>query len=197
MNSKMQALTAAVRSAAKATPPAAIPITLLGRESARALRLESQWEVRAVFRRSFYCRSWGGSFVCVGPMALGGGPLNILYQMAEPIDWEAARLRTGSTALCDGVLIHVAERFRFSLTGAETWRPAMPATPWQPADMIQNLAMLAREACTRPVRGGLQTLIPIVAETMKGLAWARSEQPWPERPSTRCTASDYANKRLW
>jgi hypothetical protein len=109
--------------------------------------------------------------VCFGPKSLGSGPLNALYQMSEPIDWEAARLTTNSTALCDGVVFRVGERFTFSLAGAETWCPAMLATPWQPAIMIRNLAMLAREAATRPARGGLQPLIPILAETVEGFAW--------------------------
>jgi len=171
----MQNLTSASPSSTVAVPPAVLHIKLLGRPAAAALRSESQWEVRAVFRRSFYCRSRAGSFVCVGPMALGSGPLNVLYHIPEPIDWGSTPLTTGSTAVSDGALLRVAERFTFSLADAETWRPAMPATPWQPAILVQNLAMLAREARTWPARGGLQPLIPILAETAEAFAWAGAD----------------------
>lgn len=175
MNTEMQTLTSVPPSSTVAVPPAVLRIKLLGRPAAAALRSESQWEVRAVFRRSFYCRSRGGSFVCVGPMSLGGGPLNVLFQKPEAIDWEATPLPTGSTAISDGVLFRVAEQFTFSLVGAEMWRPVMPATPWQPAITIQSLAVLAREARARPARGGLQPLIPILAETVEAFAWAGCE----------------------
>lgn len=152
------------RPSARAVPPVAFPIALLGRASATSLRSESRWEIRAVFRRSFYCGSRGGSFVCVGPMSLGCGPLNVLCQMPEPCDWEVSGLTPGSAATCNGTLFRVADRFAFSLADAEVWRPAMPTTPWQPATMIAGLMALARAACMRPARGGLQSLIPILAE---------------------------------
>jgi hypothetical protein len=138
-----------------------ISARVLGRVAAGALRSNSSWEVAAVFRRSFYCRSRAGSFVCFGPMSLGSGPLNVLYQMSEPIDWEAARLMKGSLAACDGTFFDVAERFTFSLSEAEVWRPVPPATPWQAATILEGLAILAREARTRSARGGLQALIPM------------------------------------
>ena len=143
-------------------PPASIDMSarVLGRVAAGALRSDSSWEVVAVFRRSFYCRSRAGSFVCFGPMSLGSGPLNVLYQMSDPIDWEAARLMKGSLAGCDGTFFHVAKRFVFSLSEAKIWRPANPFAPWHAATILEGLANLAREVCSRPVRGGLQVLIP-------------------------------------
>lgn len=155
---------------ATAALPTAIPITRLGRAAADALRAESRWEVRAVFRRSFYCRSQGGSFVCLGPMSLGSGPLNVLCPIPEPTEWEAAGLAPDSAATCDGRFFRVAERFAFSLADATVWRPATPATRWQPATMRAGLDALAREARARSARGGLQALVPMYAGNAANLA---------------------------
>ncbi len=146
--------------AATAMVPATIPIACLGARAAALLRTESRWEVRAVFRRSFYCRSDSGAFVCVGPMSLGSGPLNVLYRRPEPIDWEAAGLTTDSAAVCDGAAVRVAERFTFRLPEARIWRPTGPSAPWQPAATLASLAELACEVRDWPARGGLQALIP-------------------------------------
>ena len=164
MNTDARTLTSVSPSSAVAVPPAVLRIKRLGRPGALALRSEFRWEVRAVFRRSFYCRSRGGSFICVGSMSLGCGPLNVLCHIPEPIDWEVAGLTPGAVATCNGRLLCVAERYAFSLADAEVWRPAMLTTPWQPATITTGLVALAREACTRPARGGLQSLIPILAE---------------------------------
>jgi hypothetical protein len=167
----MQTLASASPSSTVAVPPAVLRIKLLGRPAAAALRSESRWEVRAVFRRSFYCRSRGGSFVCIAPVSLGSGPLNVLYRGPEPIDWEATPLATGAAAVSDGELLRVAGACAFSLVGAETWIPATPAASWQPTIVLQNLAALTREARTRAARGGLQALLPVLAETGAGSGW--------------------------
>jgi hypothetical protein len=143
-------------------PPTAIPITRLGRPAAAMLRAESRWEVRAVFRRSFYCRNEAGAFVCFGPLTLGSGPLNVLCRMPEPMNWEAAGLMAGSSVASDGTIIRVAERFAFSLAGAKIWRPEGPPAPWQPAAMMASLTELAGEVSRWPARGGLQALVPVL-----------------------------------
>jgi hypothetical protein len=96
-------------------------------------------------------------------MSLGSGPLNVLCPIPEGTDWEEVSLAPGSTATCDGRCFRVAERFAFSLADAMVWRPATPATWWQPATIRAGLEMLAREARARSVRGGLQALVPMFA----------------------------------
>ena len=170
MNTETRVVMSVSPSSATAALPTAIPIARLGRFAADALRAEPRWEVRAVFRRSFYCRSQGGSFVCLGPMSLGNGPLNVLCPIPDPTDWEAAGLAQDSTATCDGTLFCVAERFAFSLADATVWRPDHPATRWQPATMRAGLDVLAREARVRSARGGLQALVPMFAGNAANLA---------------------------
>src|SRR5262245_9135448 len=59
-------------------PPRVVTAGLAGPVAARALREGAAGTVAAVFERSFYL-SLGGMFVCMGPHALGAGPLNVLY----------------------------------------------------------------------------------------------------------------------
>jgi hypothetical protein len=161
-----------------ASPATAIPVARLGRLAAALLRAESRWEVRAVFRRSFYCRGEGGAFVCFGPLALGSGPLNVLCRMPEPIDWQAAGLMPDSSVVRDGSVIRVAERFVFSLSGAQIWRPEGRSAPWQSAAVMASLAELASEARRWPARGGLQALIPmLMAEAPVSAAGAHAASP--------------------
>jgi hypothetical protein len=143
--------------------PAVFAVRLLGRVAARALRSNVHWEVMAVFRRSFYCQGRSGALVCFGPRSLGAGPLNILCDTVEWLDWEARLPTRGASAAGDGSLFRVGERLAFSLVGAEEWRPAVPVRSWEPATLIQGLAMLAREVRSRPARGGFQTMIPMFA----------------------------------
>jgi hypothetical protein len=145
------------------SPPTAIPVVRLGRPAAAMLRSEPQGEVCAVFRRSFYCRSRGGAFVCFGPLTLGSGPLNVLCRMSEPIDWATAGLTATSPVVSDGITVCVAERFAFALSGAQIWRPEASSAPWQPEAMMASLAELAGEVRRWPARGGLQALVPMLS----------------------------------
>ena len=162
MNPETRVSTSVAPPAQTASPATAIPVARLGRPAAAILRAESRWEVRAVFRRSFYCRSEGGAFVCFGPLALGSGPLNVLCRMPEPMDWEAVGLTTASSVVSDGTTVRVAERFVFSLSGAQIWRPEGRSAPWQAAAVMASLAELAGEVRRWPARGGLQAVVPMV-----------------------------------
>jgi len=152
-----------------------IRVSLVGRQSAEALRAACRWEVLAVFRRSFYCRSRRGPLVCFGLMTLGPGPLNALCQVAAPIDWELADLLPGTAAACDGSVFCLAEHFVFSLAGARLWRPEVLGVIREPAAMFESLAVLAQETRRRPVRGGLQALIPFFAANGASFAWEAGE----------------------
>lgn len=175
MNTDVRTLMKASPSLATAVPANVIPIGMLGRPSDSALRSESRWEVWAVFRRSFYCRSEGGAFVCVGPMSLDNGPLNARCRMPEPIDLGASGLTPHTVATSDGAMLRVAERFALSFADATVWRPPLSSASWRPATICEGLAALAREARIWPVRGGLQPLIPILAGNPGAIPWSVCE----------------------
>lgn len=136
-----------------------IPVMVLGRSAAQALRSEPAWEVCAVFSRSFYCRGAGGALVCLGPVALGAGPLNAVCLLPEGIAWDAEQVSPGDSAGCDGTTLWVADRFVFLLGGAEVWPPAPLAVPAQLAALGQSVARLVDSVRAWPRRDGFQALI--------------------------------------
>jgi hypothetical protein len=137
---------------------------VLGRGAARALAAERHWKVAVVFRRSFYCRSESGSLVCFGPLSLGSGPLNVLCLRPASFDGSPLQPMAGSAAIRNGRFLHIAGRLAVSFSGAQVHRPAAPSTGWRSATVIDGLAALARDVRGRPQRGGLQALIPFLAE---------------------------------
>jgi hypothetical protein len=166
---------------------------VLGRVAAKALGSDSPWEVAAVFRRSVYCRSRIGSFVCFGPTSLGNGPLNVLCEMSEPIDWETVRLTPGSPAVRDGTFFRIAERIIVSLSEATEWRPTSSVALWHAATICEGLSILAAEVRARPVRGGLQALSPILA----GDAGASPPSAFATSPLLRMAMESIEPLREW
>ena len=142
---------------------AAIPVLCAGHVAAEALGAEVRWEVLAVFRRSVYCRGAGGALLCLGPLSLGVGPLNLLCALPDGLCWDAGLLAPGQTGSCDGGRLRLADRWTFRLEGAVVWRPARPPVPVDSAIVAAGLARLAQELSDRPERGGLQPLLPWLA----------------------------------
>ena len=86
-----------------AEAPAAIRLVEIGRDAADCLKALAAdgGSVLAVFRRSVYLSHDGsGAIACVGPAALGGGPLNALADPGpdgaglagcRPASWRSGR----------------------------------------------------------------------------------------------------------
>ena len=103
-----------------------------GRFAREALEA-GEGEVCAVFRRSFYLRSPGERYACIGDASLGNGPLNaIVHDLALP--------RAG-------------ERIALALNGAAAWQPPAPLQG-QP-----NLELLRIAAARRIPAEGLGCLV--------------------------------------
>lgn len=147
----------------------------LGRMADRALWAERVWEVAAVFRRSVYCRSAAGQFVCAGPEGMGAGPLNLLCRLPADWDWVAAGLEVGSGAASGAGRLCLDAGWVLDLRGADPWIPAGIPADWGPALLAENLSRLADLAGGFPARGGLQGLIPPLA----------AGGPWPEEALSR------------
>ncbi|MFC1492022.1 DUF2877 domain-containing protein [Nitrospinota bacterium] len=148
-----------------AAPPARrFPIVLMGGGARRALGLaaengrETEGRVLAVFRRSFYLEMKG--LVCIGPPALGAGPLNAVCALPNGIDWGADGLRPGERARRAGASLTVGGRFAFSASGAQVWRPPPPPRERRPETLSRALAALAEEAARRGPAEGFAPLIP-------------------------------------
>jgi hypothetical protein len=159
------------------------PISLMGGAARRALGAGGPGDVRrtgkvlAVFRRSFYLempgpkgsRPAGSKLVCIGPVELGAGPLNILCDLpGEMVDWEKAGLRPGAAAeVCGDSLViekgSLSGGFVFSLADAQTWRPNISLGPPNPENISRALGALAGEAERRAPAQGMGRLLPGIA----------------------------------
>lgn len=129
--------------------------TAIGPVAARALRAGARGSVRAVFERCFYVELDTG-WACIGPEALGAGPLNLICA-----PWPAgplrARVRCGDVVRSDAATLfsgHIA----ISLGAAEPWLPER-LPHWDKASLARGLA--ATHAALRALapRDGLGLLL--------------------------------------
>jgi hypothetical protein len=97
----------------KSATRAAVAVARAGRGARGTLAASSPGRVIAVFRRSFYAET-GSGLACVGPLALGEGPLNALCDLPEAHDWRPLGIAEGGTIDC---------RNFFDLGATVTWRP--------------------------------------------------------------------------
>ncbi len=126
----------------------------------RALAPGTTGRVLAVFRTSFYVETGDGALACVGPRAMGAGPLNVLADLPRGLDWQAAGPGVDAPVRVARESLTVDDRYGFGLTEATDWRPA-PLGVWRPADLANGLARLAESAA--PPAEGLSPWVPALA----------------------------------
>ena len=125
----------------------AIRLGLVGRDAADCLRALAAdgGSVLAAFRRSVYL-SHGDSLACIGPPALGAGPLNGL---AEPgtehglPDWQGAGLRPGDPVAPCGEHIRIGALRLLLWRDARIHEPPRGPHPWTRAGLAAALARLS------------------------------------------------------
>ncbi|MBI3024747.1 MAG: hypothetical protein HYY66_03545, partial [Candidatus Tectomicrobia bacterium] len=98
------------------------PVLVAGGAARRALAPHGAGKVLAVFRRSIYLERSGGALACLGPPALGAGPLNALCELPDGFDWERQGLAPGAPFMCGGEEVRIAGGVSFSLRDARAWR---------------------------------------------------------------------------
>jgi hypothetical protein len=133
--------------------PEALAVVVLGSMARQVLSDPGEGTVLAVFERAFYLQGPGG-IICLGPISLGAGPLNILCA-----NWRPGGVAPDMPARLSGAGIRLAGGAVFSLAGATDWRPPR-SLEWHVADLRHGLAALARAAARRAPREGLGVLIP-------------------------------------
>jgi hypothetical protein len=116
-----------------------------GRDAQALLSGGGPFDVVAAFQRSFYLRDGAGRLACVGPRAIGSGPLNAL--VATPPETPAAGTRLAAD--------------RIDRTRALPWRPA-PAPPLRREGLRGRIAAVA---AGRP--RGLAAALPAIL----GASW--------------------------
>ena len=166
-----------------------IPIIRIGVAANRSLYAGMPWQVIAVFKNSFYCQNRRKNLICIGPSAMGAGPLNANYECSETPNWEAEGLSPGDTAKQDGKTRFCIKGsfvgcFVISFAGANVWRPVVeekPMTRWTPWVLKHALEKVRREAQMRVVSDGFGPLvIPMAGNSLLSL-----EESFPPTPLMR------------
>jgi hypothetical protein len=133
-------------------------------ESSRAAK------IFAVFRRSFYLETSGGGLACIGPAAICAGPLNVICDLPDGIDWQASGVRPDARiSIARGRMV-VAESYEFDLGAAKFWRPTTLADDWTVATLSTGLDALESAATVHDLNDGLAAL---VRERGQGMAGAQ------------------------
>ena len=115
--------------------------------------------VIAVFRRSFYIETTPSRLACIGPVAMGAGPLNVLCGLPAHLEWEAAGLVPGCGAFVADGRLTLGGAIAIELSGATNWRPP-PLTVGPPMALRRGLAALATSLDGRSGNLGLAVVEP-------------------------------------
>jgi hypothetical protein len=131
--------------------------TRAGPIAAQALSDGATGRVHSVFEHSAYL-SVRNQLVCLGPPALGNGPLNLLCEA-----WPCSGARRAGLRVHDPVRVHchlvqVGRALAVSLAGAEVWNPRRVGE-WDGHRLRVGLAALAEALPKAPFDEGLAPLL--------------------------------------
>ena len=110
-----------------------------------------------MFERSAYL-SIQDQLICLGPAALGNGPLNLLCEPWPCGGTRRAGLRVNDAVHADRQLLHVGRGLVVSLAGAEVWNPR-PIGDWDRLRLNLGLAALAEALPSSSFEQGLAPLL--------------------------------------
>ena len=140
----------------------AIRLDLIGRDAARCLRALGRdgGSVLAVFRRSVYLEHRASAAIaCVGPPALGAGPLNALAGAGEALpDWQDSGLAPGDPVTPEGGGIGIAGLGALTLRDARLHDPPRGPHPWTGDGLGKALARLSAMLAPFALDDGLAPL---------------------------------------
>ena len=141
---------------------AAIRLVLVGREAAESLEALAAdgGSVLAVFRRSAYLAHDGSDAIaCIGPAALGAGPLNALAGPDEALpDWREAGLRPGSPVAPRNGGLRIGALHVLTFAGARLHDPPRDPREWTGEGLAAALARLSDALSGFDISEGLAPL---------------------------------------
>lgn len=135
----------------------AIVVREIGLDAARALTGGGTGRIAAVFARAIYLRTPGG-WACAGPPGLGSGPLNLLCDLPDAMDWTARGLRPGGAIGIGEKAIDLGRGLVLALEDARVWRPA-PSGPWSRESLGEGLRALDALTAAALPKAGLATFL--------------------------------------
>ncbi|MDE0060152.1 MAG: DUF2877 domain-containing protein [Defluviicoccus sp.] len=141
-------------------PP--IRLGLIGCDAARCLRALGRdgGSVLAAFRRSVYLEhDSSGAIACVGPPALGAGPLNALAGADQALpDWQDSGLAPGDPVAPEGDGIGIAGRRALTFRDARLHDPLRGPLSWTKDGLAKALARLSEMLAPFALADGLAPL---------------------------------------
>jgi len=135
------------------------PAKLIGSGVRQWLDNNREAAICAVFRRSFYLEATNGELVCIGPAAIGAGPLNMICDLPSGIDWDASGLQPKARASISDSRIVVVGPYEFDASDAQTWQPQGLSENWTNATLTSGLAALETAASAHDLSDGLAGLV--------------------------------------
>src|SRR5207244_289621 len=108
---------------AKGVVPFRCSARLHGAAAQRVIADIGRGRVLAVFPHSFYVANEAGNLACVGALALGPGPLNLLCTTQPAREWPSLGLRPGTPVRRVGDTLRIGDACAIELGAATTWRP--------------------------------------------------------------------------
>ena len=140
----------------------AIRLDLMGCDAARCLRALGRdgGSVLAVFRRSVYLEHRASAAIaCVGPPALGAGPLNALSGAGEALpDWQESGLAPGDPVTPEGDGIGIAGLGALTFRDARLHDPPRGPHEWAGDGLGKALARLSAMLAPFALADGLAPL---------------------------------------
>ena len=143
---------------------ATLRATHAGPIAARAVRDGARGRVHSVFERSAYL-GIRDQLICLGPPALGNGPLNLLCEPWQCGGTRRAGLRVNDAVHTDRQLLHVGRGLIVSLAGVEVWNPR-PIGDWDQHRLDLGLAALAEVLPKASFEHGLTPLLHASGECL-------------------------------
>lgn len=142
---------------------AAIRLALVGHDAADCLGALATdgGSVLAVFRRSVYLSHDGsGAIVCIGPSALGAGPLNALAEQDETMpDWREAGLRPGEPVAPENGGLRIDPLRLLTWSGAGPHDPPCGPFLWTSNGLAAAFALLSDALAGFELSEGLAPLL--------------------------------------
>ena len=132
---------------ATAERPAALRLVLVGRDAAECLEAIAAdgGSVLAAFRRSVYLSHHGsGAIACIGPPALGAGPLNALAEPDDALpDWREAGSGPGEPVAPENGGFRIGAIRLPALAGARLHDPPRGPIDWTANGLAAAFALLS------------------------------------------------------
>ncbi len=138
-------------------------INLVGAFAKECFDAPDEAKVIGVFRRSFYIENSSGRHACIGERGIGPGPLNVLCEFSDDIDFTQI-LKPGSPTEIRDTWMQLGPRMKIDISHMMVWKPEPLPIGWDLAFFLENLPFLVQWIAETGPREGLAPLIAHIVD---------------------------------